>query len=60
MPSSRRKEEITKEEMEQFLTQNPNLRFDGMRYTLPVEMRGGTWNKPVAAVVEGKYFLLHD
>ena len=46
--------------MEQFLTQNPNLRFDGMRYTLPMEMRGGTWNKPVAAVVEGKYFLLHD
>jgi hypothetical protein len=60
VPSSRTKKEVTKEEMEQFLQQNPGLRFDGMRYTLPIEMRGGTWNKPVAAIVEGKYFLLHD
>ena len=60
MPSSRRKEEVTKEQFDAFVAAHPELRFDGMRYTLPMEMRGGTWNKPVAAVVEGKYFLLHD
>jgi hypothetical protein len=54
------KREVTKEEFEQFLAQNQGLRFDGMRYTAPVKMRGSTWNKPLAAVIDGKFFLIED
>ena len=59
--NTRTKTETTKEAFEKFIAAFPRpLDFDGMRYTEDVKMRGGTWKKPVAAVVEGKYFLIND
>ncbi len=58
---ARTKQEVTKEALEKFVAEFPRpLVFDGMRYTEDVQMRGGVWKKPVAAVVEGKYFLIND
>lgn len=57
----RTKTETTKEVFEKFIAAFPRpLKFDGIRYTEDVKMRGGIWNKPVAAIVEGKYFLIND
>jgi hypothetical protein len=53
------KREVTQEEFEKFLKEYPRaLRHDGMRYTEDVNMRGLTWRRPVAAKVEGKFFLM--
>ncbi len=52
------KTEITKEDLEAFVYKRPHLKFDGMRYTEPVKMRGLTWNRPVASSENGKHFLI--
>lgn len=54
--------EVTKEEFEAYLASHPEapLAFDGMRYTHRVEMVGLIWNKPVAAMFDGKYYKLVD
>ena len=57
----RTKIETTKEALEKFVAEFPRaLTFDGMRYTEDIQMRGGVWKKPVAAIVEGKYFIVND
>lgn len=58
--SNRTKREVTKEEFDTFLTQHPNLYFDGMRYTQAIEMKGHTWYKPLAAETGGKFYLIND
>lgn len=58
---ARTKKLVTLEEFEKFIKEYPcALRFDGMRYTEDVDMRGGKWHKPVAAKEDGKYYLISD
>lgn len=54
------KREVSKEEFEAFLNAHPGLKFDGMRYTEPVQMKGGVWNKPLAAKIGDKFVLIED
>lgn len=57
----RKKREVTKEELDKFVASfSRALAFDGVRYTEEVAMRGGTWRKPVAAVVDDKFFIIED
>lgn len=61
MAARRQKREVTKDELEKFVLSFPHqLEFDGMRYTDSVKMLGGTWKKPVAAVVGEKFYLVED
>lgn len=46
-----RKHEITPEELDQLVKAHPRpLKFDGMRYTEQITMRGLTWRKAIAYV----------
>ena len=60
MRGARPKTEVSKEEFEKFLADNPDLTFDGIRYTKKVPMLGGFWNKPMASRENGKLYLIHD
>lgn len=58
---ARTKKLVTLEEFEKFVKEYPKeLRFDGLRYTEDVEMRGGVWHKPVASKEDDKYYLISD
>lgn len=53
------KREVTQEELEKFVAEFPRpLKFDGMRYTEDLSIRGGTWRRPVAAKVDGKFYIM--
>ena len=52
------KTEISKQDLEEFVKARPHLKFDGLRYTEPVKIRGLTWNRPVAFSENGKHFLI--
>jgi hypothetical protein len=52
------KTEVTPEQFEEFLAKKPHVKFDGVRYTEPVQMRGLIWNKPVACTRRGKCYLI--
>lgn len=59
------KKEVNKLEFDLFLKeQGESVVFDGMRYTVPVKMRGITWNKPIAYLGgtehDRKYFIVTD
>jgi hypothetical protein len=58
---ARTKKQVTLEEFEKFIKDYPKpLKFDGLRYTEDVEMRGGAWHKPIASKEDGKYYLISD
>lgn len=59
MRAKRTKKEVTKDELDKFV-QGKGFAFDGTRYTVPEPMVGGHWNKPVAAVQGGKFYLITD
>ena len=53
------RKEVSKEELEKFVKEFPRpLRFDGMRYTEDFSIRGGMWRRPVAAIVDGKFYIM--
>ena len=57
----RQKREVSEAEFDQFVAEHqPELHFDGMRYTHPVKMEGHVWQKPVAAIEDEKYYLIDD
>lgn len=56
---TRTKREVAKDELDKFV-EGRGFAFDGLRYTQRVAMNGGHWNKPVAAVENGKYYLIED
>lgn len=56
---TRTKKEVSKDELAKFV-EGKGYAFDGTRYTEPVKMAGGHWNKPVAAVEGGKFYLITD
>lgn len=58
--SRRIKAEVTEAEFKNFLAEHPELVHDGMRHTVPVRIRGGVWHKPLAATMDGKFYLLRD
>ena len=65
MPRSRRiKTEITPEAFKKWLEENPGIRFDGLRYTVPIEYKGHIWHKPVASTetIDGQqhHYLITD
>ena len=51
---------MQEEEFTQFLASLSGVQFDGIPYTIPVKMKGHVWNKPVAAKVDGRFFLIND
>lgn len=58
--SRRIKTEVSEAEFKKFLAEHPGLEHDGVRHTQRVKMRGGHWNKPLAAKVDGRFYLLRD
>lgn len=55
----RTKKEVSKDELTKFV-EGKGFAFDGIRYTVREPMVGGHWNKPVAAVQGGKFYLITD
>jgi hypothetical protein len=58
------KKEVPEAEMQKFL-EGQRTSFDGLRYTVPVKLKGLVWNKPVAYVeyttsAPPKYFIVTD
>ena len=49
--------EITKAELDALVAKS-GATFDGLRYTVPVKLRGGTWKKPVAFTRGGKHYRI--
>lgn len=61
MAIKRTKREVSEAEFDKFVKEFPRpLKFDGTRYTEDAALRGGTWRKPVAAKVDGKFFIVED
>lgn len=57
---ARTKKLVTLEQFKEFEKNHPAMKFDGLRYTEDVEMRGGIWHKPVASKEGDKYYLISD
>jgi hypothetical protein len=53
---------VSKEEFDKYVNEHQfaPLDFDGLRYTHPVQMKGLVWHRPVAAVVDGKFYLIGE
>ena len=53
------KREVTEEEFRQLLAANPDVeRQESGVYIRRVKMVGLTWNQPVAAQIDGKFFVM--
>ena len=58
-PVRRKKTEITREEYDAIAKQGFKQGLNGILYT-EVKLRGGTWHRPVAGMIDGKYYKVED
>jgi len=56
--SQRKRVEISKDEFDKLISDNPHWVLRGAIYVQPMKLKGLVWNKPMAYTLENKYYRL--
>jgi hypothetical protein len=54
------KREVSQTDLTEYLKKFPDAKLRGETYVVPVKMNGGTWFKPVAHKLGGKFVVIED